>query len=116
MLAYTNNHQTTKIRSIADESNANFHPKLVEFIVKLFHSKETNPKNSQLIFTPHETSILTQVIFRRDQIWFCQKDDTQASKLYSLLEFSLKKDKENLALGYLSGRYGAILFISPLSL
>lgn len=99
-----------------DELNANLHPKLVEFIVKLFHSKETNPKNAQLIFTTHETSILTQEIFRRDQIWFCERDDTQASKLYSLLEFSPKKEKENLELGYLSGRYEAIPFIAPLSL
>ncbi len=99
-----------------DELNANLHPKLVEFIVKLFHSKETNPKNAKLIFTTHETSILTQEIFRRDQIWFCERDDTQASKLYSLLEFSPKKEKENLELGYLSGRYGAIPFIAPLSL
>ena len=92
--------------------NVNLHPKLVQFLVKLFHNQETNPKNAQLIFSTHETSILTQDLFRRDQIWFCERSKKQSSILYPLSDFSPKKDKENLELGYLSGRYGALPFIS----
>uniref|UniRef100_UPI0025CFFC6B AAA family ATPase n=1 Tax=uncultured Ruminobacter sp. TaxID=538947 RepID=UPI0025CFFC6B len=91
-----------------DELNVNLHPKLVQFLVELFHDPKANPKNAQLIFTTHETTILTQEIFRRDQIWFCDKDREQASFLYPLSDFSPKKGKENLELGYLSGRYGAL--------
>lgn len=95
-----------------DELNVNLHPKLVQFLVELFHSKESNTKNAQLIFTTHETSILTQDVFRRDQIWFCERSKEQSSVLYPLSDFSPKKGKENLELGYLSGRYGALPFIS----
>lgn len=56
-----------------DELDVNLHPKLVEFIVKLFNSKENNPNNAQLVFTSHDVYVLDQNNFRRDQIWFCEK-------------------------------------------
>ncbi|MFC3700822.1 ATP/GTP-binding protein [Reinekea marina] len=98
---------------VIDELHDNLHPKMVKYLVNLFHSNKTNPNNAQLIFTTHETSILTQNDFRRDQIWFCEKDVSQASSLYPLTDFSPRKDRENIGLGYLSGRYGALPFIRP---
>ena len=97
-----------------DELHDNLHPQLVQFLVQLFHNDETNPNNAQLIFTTHETSILNQEVFRRDQIWFCEKDDDQATTLYPLTDFSPRKGRENLELAYLSGRYGALPYIRPL--
>ncbi len=97
-----------------DELHDNLHPKLVQFLVQLFHSDKTNPKNAQLVFTTHETSILNQEVFRRDQIWFCEKDDQQASHLYPLTDFNPRKGRENLELAYFSGRYGALPYIRPL--
>lgn len=94
-----------------DELHGNLHPALVRFLVQLFHSKKSNPNNAQLVFTTHETSILNQDIFRRDQIWFFEKDMQQASDLYPLTDFSPRKGRENLELAYLSGRYGAVPFI-----
>ncbi|ASK27032.1 RloA protein [Neisseria chenwenguii] len=99
-----------------DELNVNMHPKLVQFLVELFHDQASNPKNAQLIFTTHETSILNQNVFRRDQIWFCERDNKQSSILYPLSDFSPKKGKENLEAGYLSGRYGALPFIHAFDL
>jgi len=97
-----------------DELHDNLHPQLVQFLVQLFHNEETNPHNAQLVFTTHETSILNQDVFRRDQIWFCEKDDDQSTDLYPLTDFSPRKGRENLELAYLSGRYGALPFIRPL--
>ena len=94
-----------------DELHDNLHPSLVQFLVQLFHSDKTNPNNAQLVFTTHETSILSQDIFRRDQIWFCEKDENQASTLYPLTDFSPRKGRENLELAYFSGRYGALPFV-----
>lgn len=94
-----------------DELHGNLHPALVRFLVQLFHSKKSNPNNAQLVFTTHETSILSQDIFRRDQIWFFEKGTEQASDLYPLTDFSPRKGRENLELAYLSGRYGAVPFI-----
>ncbi|MBC3376672.1 ATP-binding protein [Pseudomonas sp. SWRI92] len=97
-----------------DELHDNLHPKLVKFLVELFHNKKTNPYNAQLIFTTHETSILNQEVFRRDQIWFCEKTDNQATRLYPLSDFSPRKGREDLEAAYLSGRYGALPYVRPL--
>ena len=55
--------------------------------------------------------LLDLKFFRRDQIWFAEKDDrTCATELYSLVSFSPRKG-ENVRKGYLQGRFGAIPFI-----
>ncbi|KJZ03242.1 AAA family ATPase [Pseudoalteromonas piscicida] len=99
---------------VIDELHSNLHPKMVEYLTCLFNNAEVNKKNAQLIFTTHETSILSQDIFRRDQIWFAEKSHL-ATSLYSLLEFSPRKSTENIELGYLSGKYGALPFVDKLN-
>lgn len=96
---------------VIDELHDNLHPLIVGFLVMLFHSPETNPRNAQLVFTTHDTSILNQNVFRRDQIWFCEKDKVQSTQLYSLTDFSPRKGVESLERGYLSGRYGALPYL-----
>lgn len=97
-----------------DELNDNLHPKLVEFIVTLFNDPLLNTNGAQLIFTTHETSILSQSVFRRDQIWFVEKDANGATKLFPLSEFSPRKGRENLEASYLDGRYGALPYVGKL--
>ena len=93
-----------------DELHQHLHPKLVSFLVSLFHNKETNPNNAQLVFTTHETSILNEGVLRRDQIVFCEKNEELSSQYSYLSEFKVQKGR-NIELGYLSGRYGAIPFL-----
>lgn len=99
---------------LIDEINLKLHPALVKMIITKFHDLEQNPQNGQLIFTTHETSVLDQDIFRRDQIWFCEKDENHATRLYSLLDFKPRKGYENLEAAYLAGRYGAVPVINSL--
>jgi hypothetical protein len=80
---------------------------MVRFLIELFHSKEINKNNAQLIFTSHETSVMTQEIFRRDQIWFCEKKN-KATELFSLVEFKPRKGVTDIEKSYFSGRYGAL--------
>lgn len=99
---------------VVDELEASLHPLLVQKLVQLFHRPETNTGGAQLIFTTHNTSLLNACgLFRRDQIWFLEKDTAQASNLYSLSDFSPRKN-EALERGYLQGRYGAIPFLGDL--
>lgn len=97
-----------------DELNQKLHPKLLQFLLQLFHDPEHNPRHAQLIFTTHETSILSQEVFRRDQIWFCEKNPQQATHLFPLTDFHPRKGREDLEAGYLSGRYGALPYLRPL--
>ncbi len=96
---------------IIDELNDKLHPKMLEFLIQLFHDNKTNAKNAKLIFTTHDTSNLNQKIFRRDQIWFCEKNQEQATQLFPLTDFSPRKGRENLEESYLAGRYGALPYI-----
>lgn len=96
---------------VLDEIDKSLHPSIVKFIMNLFRDSELNKKGAQLIATTHETSLLSLDAFRRDQIYFTEKDsDTGVTDLYSLDEFSVRKT-ENIEKGYLMGRYGAIPFL-----
>lgn len=92
-----------------DELHSSLHPKLVEFLTRQFNDRKTNPNNAQLIFTTHETAILSQQFMRRDQVWFCEKESSeQKTQIYPLTDFHPRKGRENLEVAYLSGRYGAV--------
>lgn len=96
---------------VIDELDTSLHTLLVRELVWLFHRPEVNIGSAQLIFTTHDTSLLdAQDLFRRDQIWFVEKDQYQASALVSLSDFSPRKS-EALERGYLMGRYGGIPFL-----
>ncbi len=96
---------------ILDEIDKSMHPSLVKFIMNLFRDLDINKAGAQLIVTTHETGILTLDMFRRDQIYFTEKDSRNGvTDLYSLDEFSVRKT-ENIEKGYLMGRYGAIPFL-----
>jgi uncharacterized protein len=95
---------------IVDEINSSLHPLVVKFLIKLIYDSEINKKNSQLIFTTHDTSLLDNELFRRDQIWFVEKDKKNSTQLYPLLDFSPRKH-EAFSRGYLQGRYGALPYL-----
>lgn len=101
---------------VIDELEEHLHPSLVRFLVQKFHDPNLNRKGAQLIFTTHNTAILNQDIFRRDQIWFCERDGNLATVLTPLTDFQPRKRHENLERAYLSGRYGAVPYVpSPAS-
>lgn len=93
---------------VIDEIDNSLHPLLLEYIINLFNNANSNPNNAQLVFNTHAVEVLSLDYFRRDQIYFAEKDnDTGATELYSLDEFSPRKS-ENIRKGYLLGRYGAV--------
>jgi len=96
---------------IVDELDNSMHPLLVRRLVEMFHDSVFNAKGAQLIFSTHDTSLLDNDLFRRDQIWFVEKSADQASSLYPLSDFSPRKN-EAIGRGYLIGRYGALPFFT----
>lgn len=92
---------------IVDELNIALHPLVTKELISLFSHPKTNPGQAQLIFSTHDTSMLTTGLLRRDQIWFAEKGDTGSTSLYSLSSIkSLRGD--NFEKGYMEGRFGAI--------
>ncbi len=100
-------------RIIVDELDAKLHPLLVRRIITLFNSSETNPKGAQLLFTTHDTFLLGAGLFRRDQIWFTQKDSFGATELYSLAEYKVRSGS-SFEKDYLLGKYGATPIIGEM--
>lgn len=99
---------------IIDEFDARLHPLISLGIVELFNSKDNNPNNAQLIFITHDTNLLNHKIFRRDQIWFTEKNRYGATDLYSLAEYKVPNDAA-FESDYIKGRYGAIPYLGDLS-
>lgn len=97
---------------LIDELDAKLHPLLTRYIINLFHKNETNIGNGQLIYSTHDTVNLNKDTFRRDEIWFAEKDRDGISKIYSLSDYKINDTKvRNDATynkDYLTGRYGAI--------
>ena len=92
---------------IVDEIELNLHRNIAYKIISLFNTHL--PKNSaQLIFTSHDISLLSLNLFRNDQIWFAQLGKDRATELYSLVEIKNIRADENIAKGYIMGRYGAV--------
>jgi AAA15 family ATPase/GTPase len=93
---------------IVDDLNIRLHTKLTRVLIDMFNDPKINTKNAQLIFSTHDTNLLDQDIFRRDQIWFTEKKEDHSTDLYSLQDFGgVRKDK-SIEKGYLQGKYGAI--------
>jgi hypothetical protein len=95
---------------VIDEIDTHLHPLIVHHLIRLLHSHQGK---AQIIFTTHDTTLLSQRLLRPDQIWFMEKDKQQASTLYSLADFS-PRENEAIEKGYLNGRYGATPFLSKL--
>lgn len=95
---------------IIDEIDRSLHPELSRKVLEFFITT-TEGIESQLIVSTHESSLLDLNLLRRDEIWFTEKDANGATKLYSLEEFKPRHDTE-LRKAYLTGRFGAIPFIS----
>ncbi len=98
---------------VIDELDRSLHPLICRHLIERFNDSHTNPQNAQLIATTHDTSLLDPHLLRRDQVWFIEKNRQEASHLYSLVEFSPRKEA-SLERGYLMGRYGALPVVGSL--
>ena len=95
-----------------DELDTKLHPLLTRYIINLFHNSDTNKGNGQLIYSTHDTVNLNKETFRRDEIWFAEKDKEGISTIYSLADYKINdvkvRNDATYNKDYLSGRYGAI--------
>lgn len=104
---------------VIDELDAKLHPVLTAALVKLFNNPANKDSTAQLVFATHDTNLLNQC-FRRDQIYFTEKNRLHETDMYSLVEYrepdgsKVRKDR-SFEKDYIAGRYGAIPFIGDFS-
>lgn len=101
---------------VYDEMHLAVHPKLFKLLVKLFHSPISNPKNAQLLFTTHDTTVVSDNMMRADQIWFTEKNETGESVLYSAQDFNEMKIVVPFEDWYRDGRFGAVPDLNDVAL
>jgi len=92
---------------IIDEMDRSLHPTITRLLHKA-HYEDLSNENNQLIIATHEHYLLSQDYFRRDEIWFVEKDRTGNSELFSLTEFDGVRFDKDIQKDYLIGRYGAV--------
>ena len=95
---------------LIDEINTSLHPVIVSFLVDIFANAKINSHRAQLLFTSHDTSVLSQQRMRRDQVWLIE-NDVDGATLVPLSDFSPRR-QEALDKGYLGGRYGGVPIVS----
>jgi len=97
---------------VVDEFEKNLHPNITGFLIQLFHSPAINKKNAQLIFATHDITQLSNERFRRDQVWFTQKDEYGATSLFRCSDIPGIRLSAPLDKWYATGRLGATPIIN----
>lgn len=98
-----------------DEIETSLHSTLTKMLISLFQDKQINKKNSQLIFTSHDTNILDRNSLRKDQIWFTEKNSRGETDLFSLQDFSDVREDTPFDKWYLAGKFGALPSIKSIN-
>ena len=91
-----------------DELESSLHPDLYTHFLLSFL---INSKSSQILATTHNRELLNnRDIFRNDAIWFTEKNESSATELYSLDDFStnIVRDSSNIYNAYKAGKLGGV--------
>ena len=102
---------------IIDEFGSNIHPLLASRMVELFYELARESGKGQLIFTTHQSELMSPELFRKDQLWLVEKSAAGESEIFSLASFRGEKSArstEAFAKNYLAGRYGGVGHFGPL--
>lgn len=91
---------------VVDEIENSIHPRLLECILQYVFRTNANSKG-QLIFSTHQTNLLTLSLLRQDEIWFVNKTDKKSTNLYPLSDFKVRFDLD-IRKGYMKGMFGSI--------
>jgi AAA15 family ATPase/GTPase len=93
---------------VIDELDRSLHPNLTRNLIEEFLTGRHQSSRSQLIFTTHDAQLMTQDIFRRDEIWVTERDRFGASKLVAFSEFKDVRSDKDIRKSYLQGRMGGV--------
>lgn len=93
---------------LIDELESSLHPNLVEHLLRQFNERSNL---SQLIFTTHNSRILSLDILRKDQVWITEKLELGSTDLYPLSDIQGIRKNHNIEKGYLAGKYGGVPYL-----
>jgi AAA15 family ATPase/GTPase len=91
---------------VIDEFDSSLHTDLCGFLLDLFHYLDSNTTNAQLLFATHDVNLMGNERFRKDQLWFTEKNKFGATELFSAQDFSDVRDTTPLDKWYINGKFG----------
>lgn len=97
-----------------DEMDIYLHTNVSKMLITLFQNKHINNKNAQLVVATHDVNLLDRTLFRKDQIWFTEKDKYGVSSLYTLQDFTDVREDTPFDKWYMAGKFGAVPVIKSL--
>lgn len=97
---------------VIDEFETNLHPLVTRYLINLFHSPIVNRHNAQLIFATHDATQLSPDTFRRDQVWFTEKDEFGSTQLFRCSDIKHLRLSTPLDKWYLSGKLSGVPIIN----
>ena len=92
---------------VVDELSNSLHPLALKGLVSIFQDPRLNPMGAQLIFTSHETSIISKNFMHKDQIWLVAREDGTSTTLTPLSDYKIR-ELETFQRSYLGGKFGAL--------
>lgn len=96
---------------VIDEFETNLHPLVTRYLINLFHNPIVNKCNAQLIFATHDATQLSSDTFRRDQVWFTEKDEFGRTQLIRCSDIKHLRLSTPLDKWYLTGKLTGIPII-----
>lgn len=95
---------------LIDELDDSLHSLLVMELVKLFKEKRINENKAQLIFTIHNTDLLSENLLGLSEIGIVSQRGFEGSKLLRLVEIPRLRNSADFRRRYLRGEFGGIPF------
>lgn len=93
---------------VIDEFDRSLHTILARWLLEYFLDQVSQHSRSQLLLTTHDTQLIDQSLFRRDELWVTESDRHGASHLISFSQYRDLRTDRDILNAYLHGRLGGI--------
>lgn len=93
---------------VIDEVDRSLHSLLTRRLLESYLDSCSADSRSQLLFTTHDVLLMDQQLFRRDEMWVAERDNSGVSSLISFAEYKDVRYDKDIRKSYLQGRLGGI--------
>lgn len=93
---------------IIDEVDRSLHTLLIRNLLEAYLANCSSKTRAQVLITTHDVSLMDQHLFRRDEMWIAERDNSGVSTLFSFSEYKDVRYDKDVRKSYLQGRLGGI--------
>lgn len=93
---------------VIDEIDRSLHTLLTRRLLELYLMACSKESRAQLLCTTHDVLLMDQKLFRRDEMWFTERNAHGVSNILSFSDFKDVRSDKDIRKSYLQGRLGGI--------